>query len=176
MASYNKVLLMGNLTRDPELSYTPSNVPVCKFALAVNRRYRTKSGEDREDTLYVDCTAFERKAELINQYLTKGRPVFVEGQLKMDTWEDKSTGQKRSKLYVIVENFQFLGGREGPGGTTGAAAFTEDDPAPPPARGPQNPSYRNPPSGPGGGNRGNAQRPAPPFAEDSQIRDEDIPF
>lgn len=173
MATFNKVLLMGNLTRDPELAYTPSQVPVCKFGLAVSRRYRTRSGEDREDVLFVDCTAFEKRAELIHQYCQKGRPIFVEGQLKMDTWEDKSSGQKRNKLYVIVENFQFLGGRDAGGPAT--AATTEEESAAPAGRGPQASAYR-PPGGGQGGNRPQSQRNTPPFTDEPQLKDEDIPF
>ncbi len=116
MASYNKVLLMGNLTRDIELKHIAGNQAVAEIGLAVNRRYRTKEGEDREETTFVDCEAWGRTAEVMKQYLSKGRPVFVEGRLKLDQWTDKD-GQKRSKLRVVVENFQFIGG---PGGGDGA--------------------------------------------------------
>ena len=116
MSNFNKVLLMGNLTRDVELKFTPSNQAVAQIGIAVNRRYRTKEGEDREETTFVDCEAWGRTAEVMNQYLAKGRPVFIEGRLKLDQWEDKD-GQKRSKMKVVVENFQFIGGRpEGQGG------------------------------------------------------------
>jgi single-strand DNA-binding protein len=119
--NYNKVLLLGNLTRDPELKYTPSNQAVAQIGLAVNRRYRTKEGEDREETTFVDCEAWGRTAEVINQYLGKGRPVFIEGRLKLDQWQDKE-GQKRSKLKVVVENFQFVDSRGAPGTSGGEAA------------------------------------------------------
>lgn len=174
MASYNKVLLMGNLTRDPELTYTPSQMPICKFGLAVSRKFKTRAGEDREDVLFVDCTAFDKKAEVIHQYCTKGKPIFVEGQLKMDTWDDKTTGQKRSKLYVIVDNFQFVGGRDGP-----APGGPEEEDAGTPARGPARPASRPPPPGAAPGSaRPAPQRPPqqPPFSEESQIKEEDIPF
>ena len=105
MARYNKVLLMGNLTRDIELKYTPSNQAVANIGLAVNRRYKTSEGEQREETTFVDCEAWGRTAEVMNQYLAKGRPVFIEGRLKLDTWTDKDGG-KRSKHRVVVENFQ----------------------------------------------------------------------
>jgi len=111
MAAYNHVTLIGNLTRDPELTYTPTQVAVCKFGLAVNKKYKAKNGEDREDTLFVDCTAFDRKGELIHQYVKKGNSLLVVGSLKMDSWDDKTTGQKRQKLYVIVGEMQFLGGK-----------------------------------------------------------------
>lgn len=115
MASYNKVLLMGNLTRDIELKYTPSNQAVANLGLAVNRRYKTADGEQREETTFVDCEAWGRTAEIMNQYLAKGKPVFIEGRLKLDTWTDKDGG-KRSKHRVVVENFQFIDSKGGGGG------------------------------------------------------------
>lgn len=122
MVNYNKVMLMGNLTRDVELKYTPSNQPVANLGIAVNRRFRTRDGEDREETTFVDCEAWGRVAEVMNQYLSKGRPVFVEGRLKLDQWQDKE-GNNRSKLRVVVENFQFLDSRGGDnsGGNSGGA-------------------------------------------------------
>ncbi len=108
--SVNKVFLMGNLTRDVELKYTPSNQPVASVGIATNRRYRTREGEDREETTFVDCEAWGRTAEVMSQYLSKGRPVFLEGRLKLDTWQDKE-GQNRSKLKVVIENFQFVDSR-----------------------------------------------------------------
>ena len=119
--SVNKVFLMGNLTRDVELKYTPSNQPVATFGLAMNRRYRTRDGEDREETTFVDCEAWARTAEVMNEYLSKGRPVFIEGRLKLDQWQDKD-GNKRSKLRVVVENFQFVDSRGGAGGSSGGGS------------------------------------------------------
>ena len=119
MANFNKVLLVGNLTRDPELKHTPSNQAVAQIGLAVNRQFNTKDGEKREETTFVDCEAWGRTAEVMSQYLSKGRPVLVEGRLKLDQWQDKD-GNNRSKLKVVIENFQFLGGRgEGGGGGGG---------------------------------------------------------
>ena len=122
MPNLNKVMLMGNLTRDPELRYTPSNTPVCKLGLAVNRRYKTQSGEKQEETTFVDCTAFGKTAEVLNQYLKKGRPVYLEGRLKLNQWQDQQ-GNNRSKLEVIVESFEFLdsggGGQQQDGGGAG---------------------------------------------------------
>ena len=115
MANFNKVLLMGNLTRDPQLRYLPSQTPLVEFGLAVNRRWRTPQGEDREEVTFVDCAAFGKMAETINQYCQKGKPIFIEGRLKFDSWEDKQGGGKRSKLSVVVEQFQFVGGRDGGG-------------------------------------------------------------
>jgi len=122
MASFNKVMLMGNLTRDIEIRHTPSNTAVGNFGLAVNRKYKTQSGEQREEVAFIDCEAWGRTAEVMAQYLAKGRPVFVEGRLKFDSWEDKNGGGKRSKLSVVVDNFQFIdsgGGNQGAGGGGG---------------------------------------------------------
>ncbi len=125
--SFNKVILMGNLTRDVEIRHTPSNTAVGNFGLAVNRRYRTQSGENREEVTFVDCEAWGRTAEVMSQYLTKGRPVMIEGRLKLDQWEDKNGGGKRSKLSVVVENFQFVdsgqGGSGGGGGGGGGGSY-----------------------------------------------------
>jgi single-strand DNA-binding protein len=121
MNGFNKVMLMGNVTRDPQLKYLPSQTPVAEFGLACNRRFKTAQGEDKEETLFVDVTAFGKQAETIHQYVQKGKGLFVEGRLKYDTWDDKNGGGKRSKISVIVENFQFLGGRgdhETDGGNT----------------------------------------------------------
>jgi single-strand DNA-binding protein len=110
MANFNKVFLMGNLTRDPQLSYLPSQMAVVDFGLAVNRRWMGKDGERKEDTCFVDCRAFGRSAENINKYLSKGSPLFVEGRLDFDSWTAQD-GTKRTKHRVTVENFQFLGGQ-----------------------------------------------------------------
>lgn len=115
MANYNKVLLMGNLTRDIELKYTASNQPVANIGMAVNRFYTTREGEKREETTFVDCEAWGRTAEVMHQYLSKGRPVFVEGRLKLDQWQDKDGGN-RSKLRIVVESFEFIDSRGGGGG------------------------------------------------------------
>lgn len=112
MANFNKVLLMGNLTRDPQLSYTPNQTAVVDFGLAVNRKWKGQDGENKEETCFVDCRAFGRTAENINKYMTKGRPLFVEGRLTFDSWTAQD-GTKRSRHRVTVENFQFLGGPAG---------------------------------------------------------------
>ena len=134
MASYNKVFLMGNLTRDPQVKHLPSQMVVVEFGLAVNRKYKTADGADKEEVAFVDCTAFGRQAETISQYCTKGKPIFVEGRLKFDTWDDKSGGGKRSKLTVVVENFQVLGrGSEEGGGRPGdVLGMNSDGPGPGP--------------------------------------------
>ena len=116
MANFNKILLIGNLTRDPQLSYLPSQTAVVDFGLAVNRTYTGKDGEKKDETCFIDCRAFGRQAETINKYLSKGKPVFVEGRLSFDSWTGQD-GTKRSKHRVTVENFQFLGGgQSGNGG------------------------------------------------------------
>lgn len=114
--SFNKVLLMGNLTRDIELRHTASNKAVARIGLAVNQRYTTSEGEKREETTFVDCEAWGRTAEVMAQYLGKGRPVLIEGRLKLDQWQDKESGQNRSRLVVVVENFQFVDSRGEGGG------------------------------------------------------------
>ena len=120
MASYNKIMLIGNLTRDPQLTYTPSQTAVVDFGLATNRKWTAQDGSQREDTCFIDCRAFGKQAETINKYLNKGRSVFVEGRLTFDSWTAQD-GSKRSKHRVTVENFQFLGGGQqgGPGGQAG---------------------------------------------------------
>jgi len=111
MASFNKVILLGNLTRDPEIRYTPKGSAVCDLGLAVNRQYTLDNGEKREEVTYVDVVLWARLAEIAGEYLKKGRPVFIEGRLQLDTWDDKQSGQKRSKLRVIGETMQLLGSR-----------------------------------------------------------------
>ena len=119
MASANKVILMGNLTRDPEVRYTPKGSAVADIGLAINRYYTTDGGERREETTFVDITLWGRTAEIAGQYCKKGRPLYVEGRLQMDSWDDKQTGQKRSKLKVVADNIQLLGGRDDAGGGSG---------------------------------------------------------
>jgi single-strand DNA-binding protein len=115
MASFNRVILVGNLTRDPELRYTPSNTPVAEIGLAVNDRRKNANGEWIDETTFVDVTLWSRTAEVASEYLTKGSPVLIEGRLKLDTWET-TDGQKRSKLRVVGERMQMLGTRGGGGG------------------------------------------------------------
>ena len=117
--SYNKVLLMGNLTRDPEVRHTSGDRTVANFGLAVNRRYKTAAGEKREEVTFIDCEAWGYTAENIGKFFAKGRPIFIEGRLKLDTWEDRNDGSKRSKLKVVVENFQFVDSKKDGGGSGG---------------------------------------------------------
>ena len=169
MASFNRVLLMGNLTRDPQIKYIPgSNTAVAEFGLATNRKFRTANGEDREEVTFVDVTAFGKQAEVINQYMTKGKPIFIEGRLTLYHGEDKNGGGKRSKLTVVVENFQFVGSRDGGGGGGHPGNEDQESRAPQPQRGPA----RQPQRG------GQTQRPAPeqPFGDEEQFQKDDIPF
>jgi single-strand DNA-binding protein len=119
MPNLNKVQLMGNITRDPEVRYTPKGTAVTDISLAINRSFNSDDGERREETTFVDITFWGRQAEVIGEYMKKGRPLYVEGRLQLDSWEDKTTGQQRSRLKVVGENFQFLGGREDGGGGSG---------------------------------------------------------
>jgi len=157
MANFNKVYLMGNLTRDPELRYTPKGTAIAKIGLAINRRWRTETGEDREEVTFVDVDAFGRQAETLAQYMKKGRPLFVEGRLKLDQWEDKTTHQKKSKMGVVLEGFQFIdsGGRPESTGAPAEGARPAQRPAAPAA-----PSTTPPPP----------ETDAPPVEED------DVPF
>jgi single-strand DNA-binding protein len=148
MASFNKVILLGNLTRDPEVRYTPKGSAVTDLGIAVNRQYTLESGEKREEVTFVDVTFWGRTAEVAGEYLKKGRPVFIEGRLQLDTWDDKQSGQKRSKLKVIGETMQMLGSPRGSGSPNGG-----DEPA------------------------GRAGKPsAPPKSEVTAPDDDEIPF
>lgn len=164
MPSFNKVILAGNLTRDPELRYTPKGTAVAKIGLAINRQWKDESGQQKEEVTFVDVDAFGRQAEVISQYLKKGRPILVEGRLKLEQWDDKQTGQKKSRLGVTLESFQFLdsgGAREGGGGGFSAPP---DAPRQAPSRpAPQRPSPQAAPPPP-------ADDSMPPDAED------DVPF
>src|SRR5256885_41914 len=148
MPNLNKVLLMGNLTRDPEIKYTPKGTAVADLGIAVNRVYTTDQGERREEVTFVDVELWGRQAEIAGEYLKKGRPVFIEGRLKLDTWDDKQTGQKRSKMRVVGEVMQFLGSREGgPGGGGPSGEIEEGAPqrsAPPRRPPPQQPQQPPP--------------------------------
>lgn len=123
MPFYNKVMLMGHLTRDPEMKFLPSNTAVANFGLAINRKWTDQQGNKKDETCFVDCVAFGKQAETINQYVKKGDPFFIDGRLKLDQWEDKQGG-KRSKLSVVVEGFQFI--RSGDGGGQKQAVGQEE--------------------------------------------------
>lgn len=152
MANFNKVILAGNLTRDPELRYTPKGMAIAKVGLAINRKWKSETGEMKEEATFVDVDAFGKTAETIGQYLKKGRPILIEGRLRYQTWEDKQSGQKKSKLGVVMETFQFLdsgGGRGDSGGSSEA-----------------------PPSRPAAA----ASAPAPDGEADAPHEGDDVPF
>ena len=135
MANLNKVMLIGNLTRDPELRYTPSGKAVAEFGLAINRVWYNDQKQKQEETTFVDITLWARQAEIAQQYLTKGSPAYIEGRLSLDTWDDKATGQKRSKLKVVGDTLQLLGSRNqsggAPSGGSHASQAPQQRPAPP---------------------------------------------
>jgi len=154
MANLNKVMLMGNLTRDPEVRYTPKGTAVAEIGLAINRYFSAENGEKREETTFVEVTLWGRQAEIAGEYLRKGRPVFIEGRLQLDTWDDKQSGQKRSKLKVVGEGLQLIGAKPGAGG----GGDTGESSGPPPAQ------RRSAP-------------PAKPAAADPDLdAEDDIPF
>ena len=168
MASFNKVILAGNLTRDPELRYTPKGTAIAKLSLAMNRKWTGEDGQTREEVTYVDIDAFGKQAEVISQYLRKGGGLLAEGRLKLDQWDDTQTGQKRSRLGVVLESFTFMGGRQEGSGGSGAGG-SGMGPMPPPASG----------SVPGRvtGNRPAPTAPsAPADTEGGPPDDDDVPF
>lgn len=161
MANLNKVLLMGNLTRDPEMRVTPGGHSICKFGLAINRTWRDREGNQQNDTTFVDVDAFGKQAEVISKYMTKGRGIFVEGRLRLDQWET-NTGDKRNKMMVVLENFQFVGGR----GDSDSSSSGHDS-----SQGGDSPYEENsPPSRPA-----SSQAPAAKPAPKDNI-DDDVPF
>jgi single-strand DNA-binding protein len=157
MPSLNKVLLMGNLTRDPELRVTPKGTPICQFSLAINRQFKMESGESREEVIYVDVEAWGKQGETIAKYMVKGRPLYVEGRLRLDQWEDKNTKEKRSRMKVVLEQFQFLGDSRGSGPAPGSTEPGIDQTA--------SPERHSPPA------RSSAPKPAA-----QENLDEDVPF
>jgi single-strand DNA-binding protein len=155
MASFNKVILAGNLTRDPELRYTPKGTAVASISLAVNRTWKSETGETKEEVTFVDVDVWGRQAEVIAQYMRKGRPLLVEGRLKQDTWEDKNTKQKQSKLKVVLESFSFIDSRGPEGGQGGS----------------DSPRRSGGPAGPP-----TAKPPASPEGEAPGAEEDDVPF
>ncbi len=157
MANVNKVILIGNVTRDPEVKFTSKGSAVTDVSLAINRNYTLDNGEKREEVTYVDVELWGRLAEIAGEYAKKGRPVYIEGRLRLDSWEDKASGQKRSRLKVVGESLQLLGGRPGSGGGAGHGGDPDMSEQPAPRRSAPAPS-----------------RPAAPAP--SQDEDDDIPF
>lgn len=165
MASYNRVLLLGNLTRDPQVRYTPGGTAVAELGLAVNRTWFDKqANQKKEEVTFVDVTLWGRQAEVAGEYLSKGRSVFIEGRLQLDQWEDKQSGEKRSKLKVVCEAMQMVGGRNDGGGGGGGQQASRGSQARRPAM-----------------SRGEPQEssPADSFYEEpsaSDIPEDDVPF
>ena len=159
MPNLNKVMLMGNLTRDPEIKYTPKGTAIANFGIAINRVFTPEGGEKREEVTFIDLEAWGRTAEVIGEYFKKGRPIFIEGRLKLDQWDDKTTGKKMSKLRVVVDSFEFLGSREGGGGGEGGGAPSGEQRSSAPAQ-------RRPP----------AAAPRPPADPDLDVQADDVPF
>lgn len=151
----NQVMLAGNLTRDPELRYIASNTAVCGFGIAINRKWKDASGQAKEETTFVDCEAWAKTAEVINQYMKKGSSIFVMGRLRLEQWDDKESGAKRSKMKVVVESFQFTGGKQD-------GQDRQERPAKPAAS-------------KGGGGRSGQHAPASQ-GDHAAIPEEDIPF
>ena len=140
MANLNRVLLIGNLTRDPEVRYTPKGTAVADIGIAVNRVYSGEDGEKKEEVTFIDVTLWARQAEVAQEYLKKGRQVFIEGRLQLDTWDDKQTGQKRSRLRVVAENMQMLGSRgDSEAGSTAPGTQRRTTPPPPQRQTPKDP-------------------------------------
>lgn len=169
MANVNKVMLLGNITRDLEVRYTPKGTAVCDLGMAVNRIRTGDNGERIEEVTYVDVTLWGRQAELAGQYLAKGRSVFIEGRLQLDQWDDKATGQKRQRLRVVGENMQFIGGQgQGGGGSQGGGGGGGNAPQPQQSGPPQQeqPQSSPPPSSQGGA----------PAADSFDNDADDIPF
>ena len=156
MPSVNKVILIGNLTRDPELRYTPKGSALCEIGMAVNRKYKLESGESREEVTFLDISFWGKQAEVVAKWMKKGRPLYVEGRLQMDTWDDKTTGQKRSKIKIVAEDFQFLGGDRG--GEEGG--HDDEQPAPAPRQSSTPPARTQP----------------APTPEAPSLDDDDVPF
>src|SRR3954471_18635839 len=169
MANFNKVILAGNLTRDPQLRYLPSQTAVVDFGLAVNHKWRTPQGEDREEVLFIDCSCFGKQAETINKYCQKGKPILVEGRLKYETWDDKESGGKRSKHKVVVDGFQFLGGRDsGPGGGGGGGGGGDEVEQRPPQRSAPRPQQSRGPAAPS-----RQPEPEPPIGDEQHFKEDD---
>lgn len=152
--SFIRVSSIANLTRDPELRVTPKGTAICQFGIAINTKFKDAAGADKEEVTFVDVEAWGKQGEVVAKYFTKGKPIYLEGRLKQDTWDDKTTGQKRSKLKVVLEKFEFIGGKDMPA-NTGANDSVD-----------QSIERHTPPP------RANS-RPTPPPADNI---DEDVPF
>lgn len=173
MANLNRVLLIGNLTRDPELRVTPKGTACCQFGLAISRKFKDEAGTDREEVTFVDIEAWGKQGETIAKYVTKGRPLFVEGRLRFDQWEDKTTQQKRNKLKIVLESFQFLGAPRDASAAPAAGSAPADTSATEPNYQPTGAAI-----GAAGAPRVNdpSRKPRPAPAPGGDVNDEDVPF
>jgi len=172
MASFNQWIGMGNLTRDPQSKFLPSGVNVCEFGVACNRKYKDAGGNEKEDVLFIDCAAFGKRGDVIQEHFTKGKPIMVVARLKLDTWDDKDGG-KRSKISAIVDEFQFVGGRDGGGEGQNIDRSTDQTQAAGQRR------QWKPTQNKLVAARGPGSRPAPaeqPYGDDQQFAESDIPF
>lgn len=160
MANFNRVILVGNLTRDPEIRYTPSGTAVTQFGLAINRRWRSQEGDNREEVCFIDITAWGRTGEIISEYKSKGDPILIEGHLRMDSWQGQD-GQKRTKHLVVVDNFQFLNRGRGDGQQGQPSNFGQRQERPSPAQSEQPPA---------------APEPSGDTSENDAFGGDDIPF
>ena len=180
MPSVNKVILIGNLTRDPQVRQLPTNSMVAEFGLAMSRKYKTADGEDREEVAFVDCSAFGRQAEVIQKYCKKGKSLYVEGRLRFDSWDDKNGHGKRSKLSIVVENFQFLGGKDDPTESGGATFSDPGESAPRGNNRGRTRDERGVPRGNWDGanlpERAARGKPQQPFGDQMEFKEADIPF
>lgn len=182
MASLNKVMLIGNLTRDPEVKYTPKGIAIVDIGLAMNRTYTTADGEKREEVTFVDVSFFGKQAEVLGQWMKKGRPLYVEGRLKLDSWDDRESGKKQYKLRVTGEEFQFLGSKNDGGGggqydedsgsRSSGGGYSQNRPAQSQPRSPQHNDYDD---------NGPPPRNAPPQQQRPDafppgMDDDEIPF
>lgn len=176
MADLNKVMLIGRLSRDPQLRYLPSQSAVCDFGFAVGRKFKTATGESKEETCFLDCTVFGKGAEIFNQYMAKGKQCYLEGRLRLDQWDDKTTGAKRSKITVVVEDFQFLGSKgdgQGGGGDEGGGGGGQARSGGYGSGPTRAPASRGPASRPAPQQHADAE---PPYGDEQQFKDDDIPF
>ena len=180
MASFNKLILLGNLTRDPEMRYLPNNTPVVSFGMACNRRYKDSQGQSKEEAMFIDCSAFGKTSEIINQYCHKGDMLLIEGHLRLEQWEDKQGGGKRSKHSVHVDNMQLMPRRDAAAGGQGGYSPDAEGGAPAPAPAQRRAPMAARPAPAARPQQQQQQAPAPddqpPFDDQQQFKEDDIPF
>ena len=163
MPNFNKVILAGNMTRDPELRYSPKGTAIAKFGMAINRNWKDEAGESKDEVTFVDVDAFGRQAEVVAQYLKKGQPILVEGRLKLHSWEDKQTNQKKTRLGVVLESFEFLSSRSSASGGGESQGVAEPSRSEPPRARPSAPARPS-------------AAPAPEHSDGPPPEEDDVPF